>query len=416
MKITKKYLIIGIISIVMMIVTITAVTYSFVKSEEIQKGQSIISTLDCMEVTINGVNESIKLNNAFPLTDESGMKTTPYMFKVTNNCDTFVDYKIVMSVMNTSSLRKEEYIKTSLTGPRDSLIASLDLLEKESSVHIIDGSVNNYVIMKNHFNKKESHLYNYRMWLNGNSEDIWVDETISNTNLEVKLSIVAVTMYKPETINKVNENEYFLGSQLLKSEIEEITFVNTNIIPEDVLGNWKVSETSEIVAWYTASESDNMYKVTIGQNGGVFTGEDSSLLFKGLTNLKELDLTNLNTKFTTNMDSMFYEIGKNIEEVKVTGLNKLNTSGVISLNKAFKEANIKTIDIKSWNISKVENMDNMFDGATFDTLRIDNWANLSASKEGMFNNIKQTSKIFVKNNQIKEEINLPSNTEVKSNT
>ena len=61
-------------------------------------------------------------------------------------------------------------------------------------------------------------------------------------------------------------------------------------------------------------------------------------------------------------------------------------------------------------------MDNMFDGATFDTLRIDNWANLSASKEGIFNNIKQTSKIFVKNNQIKEEINLPSNTEVKSNT
>ena len=39
------------------------------------------------------------MENAYPILDEEGMETTPYEFTITNTCDTFISYDVILGVL-----------------------------------------------------------------------------------------------------------------------------------------------------------------------------------------------------------------------------------------------------------------------------------------------------------------------------
>ena len=83
-KIAKKHMIYIILGILLIAGSLTAFTFAYLKTEDIQEEKNIMSTMSCMEVTINGQTEEIKLNNAYPMSEQQGMETMPYTFKVSN--------------------------------------------------------------------------------------------------------------------------------------------------------------------------------------------------------------------------------------------------------------------------------------------------------------------------------------------
>ena len=415
-KITKKYIIYIILGILLIVGSLTAFTFAYLKTEDIQEEKNIMSTMSCMEVTINGQTEEIKLNNAYPMSEQQGMETMPYTFKVSNKCDTYVEYRIVMSVLSSSTLLNENYIKVSLEGPTVLRPLSLDLLEKESAVIPIENTLNNYVLIKNQFENTEEHTYDFRMWLNQDASEIFEDEDISNKNLKVKLSIIAITTTKPDKLKLSSNEEYFLGTTILRDQIESIEFSTEREVPETAIDSWDVSfnNNKSILAWIEQGTEENLYKFTIGQNSGVIANEDSKYLFSNLPNIKVIDLSNLNTRYVTDMSYMFYNIGELSENTTIIGLQDLDTSSTIDMSYMFSKSKIDNLDLSLWYNNNVVRMNNMFEGTQFQSLRIDKWSNLPNETLNMFDNILPTSKIFVKDSIVKEKLisKVPENIEI----
>ncbi len=415
-KIAKKHIIYIILGILLIAGSLTAFTFAYLKTEDIQEEKNIMSTMSCMEVTINGQTEEIKLNNAYPMSEQQGMETMPYTFKVSNKCDTYVEYRIVMSVLSSSTLLNENYIKVSLEGPTVLRPLSLDLLEKESAVIPIENTLNNYVLIKNQFENTEEHTYDFRMWLNQDASEIFEDEDISNKNLKVKLSIIAITTTKPDKLKLSSNEEYFLGTTILRDQIESIEFSTEREVPETAIDSWDVSfnNNKSILAWIEQGTEENLYKFTIGQNSGVIANEDSKYLFSNLPNIKVIDLSNLNTRYVTDMSYMFYNIGELSENTTIIGLQDLDTSSTIDMSYMFSKSKINNLDLSLWNNNNVVRMNNMFEETQFQSLRLDKWSNLPNETLNMFDNILPTSKIFVKDSIVKEKLisKVPENIEI----
>jgi len=92
------YTIIGIISLLLVVIGITYAYWLVTKS---QQGENVISS-GCLDISLNGTND-ITLSDQFPMSDEDGMKLTPYEFTVTNNCNTSVDYQIALEAIGEES-------------------------------------------------------------------------------------------------------------------------------------------------------------------------------------------------------------------------------------------------------------------------------------------------------------------------
>ena len=48
---------------------------------------AIETTNKCFNVELTSESDNIKLENAYPITDEAGSKLSPYSFKITNTCE-----------------------------------------------------------------------------------------------------------------------------------------------------------------------------------------------------------------------------------------------------------------------------------------------------------------------------------------
>ena len=93
MKNKKK--IIAIIAAVGLALVLIGVTYAYWLVTKTQTNPNVISSA-CLDITLDNESAGISLENQYPLSDEDGMKLTPYTFTVTNKCNTSVDYQIAL--------------------------------------------------------------------------------------------------------------------------------------------------------------------------------------------------------------------------------------------------------------------------------------------------------------------------------
>ena len=89
---------------------------------------------------------------------------------------------------------------------------------------------------------------------------------------------------------------------------------------------------------------------------------DMSGLFQLCKELEYLDLSNFDTSNVTNMRYMFGACHK-LKEIK--GINKFITNKVVNIRKMFAECYLlENLDLSSFNIDKVTNMEGIFDKYT----------------------------------------------------
>ena len=107
-------------------------------------------------------------------------------------------------------------------------------------------------------------------------------------------------------------------------------------------------------------------------------------MFKGLDNIKEIDLSNFDTSKVTNMNSMFYDC------INLTRINfgHINTSSVEDMSNLFRNCiKLKSLDLSNFDTSKVKHMGIMFshceainsiDVSNFDTSQVETMNDLFA--------------------------------------
>lgn len=165
------------------------------------------------------------------------------------------------------------------------------------------------------------------------------------------------------TINKVNTMSVTPSDALstlgiAKTSVDEISFVEDNLVPSNALGSTTVSSDNSIMLWYTASNTDDMYKIYIGSDNGITSfPANSSSLFSEFVKAKVINLDNIDTSKVTNMSFMFYKCNS----LTLLNLSNFDTSLVIDMNSMFSDCKqLINLDISSFNTSKVTNMSSMF--------------------------------------------------------
>ena len=189
---------------------------------------------------------------------------------------------------------------------------------------------------------------------------------------------------------------YMANSQLdyhsdeYREKITSIEFLNNKNIPSEAVQSWDVSERQDgsVMAWIVNdTETEGYYKLYIGGDGGVVANPNSSYLFDGFTNVKEiifndnfdttkvtnmqcmirknpnltsLDLSSFNTSNVTNMAGMVSENSN----IKTINLSNFDTRNVTTMAWMFNLCtNLTNLDLSSFNTSKVTSMAGMFAGA-----------------------------------------------------
>ena len=168
------------------------------------------------------------------------------------------------------------------------------------------------------------------------------------------------------TINETNifnvsggwsANSTFAETTITRPEIETISFVNDNIVPDGVLGSFSVSSDGSVMLWYTAGETEGLYNVFIGSDNGIVSLKNGNRIFDYMSNLKSIDFKTIDTSNVTDMASMFmYD-----SQITKLDLSSFDTSNVTDMNSMFSSCKkLQEVDLSSFNTSNVTNMSGMF--------------------------------------------------------
>ena len=86
---------IAIVSVGALLLVLIGVTYAYWLVTKTQTNSNLVSSA-CLDITLDNESNDISLSSQYPMSDEDGMKLTPYTFIVTNNCNTSIDYQVAL--------------------------------------------------------------------------------------------------------------------------------------------------------------------------------------------------------------------------------------------------------------------------------------------------------------------------------
>ena len=109
----KKYIIISIIVISISIIALIGTSYALL-TMNIEGEKEISLTAGILKVDFSEGN-NINLENAAPMSDTQGLKTTPYTFTITNTGNIDAYYHILLEEDSNNTL-SNRYIKMKMTG------------------------------------------------------------------------------------------------------------------------------------------------------------------------------------------------------------------------------------------------------------------------------------------------------------
>ncbi|MDZ5759730.1 BspA family leucine-rich repeat surface protein, partial [Carnobacterium maltaromaticum] len=145
------------------------------------------------------------------------------------------------------------------------------------------------------------------------------------------------------------------------------------------------STTASISPWL--SQNTNIRRIEF--EPGVRANTNVGGLFRNLTNVTEIDLTNFDTSDTTNMSNMFSDM-RSLTELD---LSNFNTSKVMNMQAMFSSmSSLTELDLTSFNTSNVLNMSAMFsnmssltelDVKSFDTSKVTDMNNMFMSMRSL---------------------------------
>ena len=336
---------------------------------------------DCFELTLSD-NNPIGLGASFPMRDSDGVKTTPYTFNISNNCNYPADIEINLETLNASTLN-ESNIKVDFNGhiKKYNELEPTEVLLNDSkgAVKLFSDTINSKI--------NKTRKYNLRLWID---EDANTNE-IENKLFLSKLSVRGTLRKEYKMIVLTNGMRINSAFRVLSGEENTGTFsytFNTTITAirrsltppteTDNVKNLMSSSNYPVYAWF-----DNGTIYLYFEAEKLYLNSDSYGIFGRLKNLEYIDTSFFDTSYLQDAGEMFYGASKlqsldlsHFDTSKVTnmkwmlcGLNSLtsldvsnfDTSKVTDMSYMFSSAdNLTNLDLSHFDTSKVTNMKQMF--------------------------------------------------------
>ena len=164
-----------------------------------------------------------------------------------------------------------------------------------------------------------------------------------------------------------NKRYYFFGTDVLRKDIEKLTFSSSDKAPEEAVQGFDLSEkqNKSVMAWYTDKDKNGLYEMTIGQDKGVVANSNSAYLCCDVGRVNGIE--NLYTTGVKDMSYMFFQY---------------------RADAPFEKAELDLGD--NFDTSAVENMDGMF----WYTSHMFSAITLRLGKAFQFDNVKSSVLAF----------------------
>ena len=198
--------------------------------------------------------------------------------------------------------------------------------------------------------------------------------TVANVPLNTTLdSSIKLTYQKPDSelaqgTSSGATTKFFNNGPINKNEVETIEFLPTLDVGSNALGYWDASKelNGTVIAWYTDTDSDNLYELYIGGIGTVQAPANSANLFSNFTNLTDITFNGyLNTENSTTMASMFNGCSS-LEELDLSSWKTPSlitiTGGGDTSSTFYRCTKLRKLDMRNFDTSNVTNMAFLFAG------------------------------------------------------
>ena len=247
----------------------------------------LVST--CLRIELVDESNEIKMENAYPITDEEGMQTTPYTFTIKNTCNTFIDYEVSLGMLDTTTL-KSEYVAAVLDYNE---IKTLNTYEETT----LEGYKEGRILQKGSLSQGDEVTYNLRLWMD---EDVTINDTDSmNQTFEAKIVVTAtIGSYSPVEQGFTTLADAMLVNEYQSSSLEAAKkMIAAKQTPD-------FTKTAPIIDWQESHASNQTtYTATMPHPDLVGNGESYT------SNLTEENiLPTIGTGYTFNSETGRYNI------------------------------------------------------------------------------------------------------------
>lgn len=216
-------------SILIISLSFIMVTYAAFRSYASQQTTDTLTGTTCLTTTITDESAVINVANAYPISDSEGLKSTPYTFKVSNNCDHYMTLNIGVETL-TSSTIPSNLIKASINKVGKTT-ASAKLLTSGTVAEAQNGGTA-YLLYSTNLAPNSDDSYELRVWF---TESMTTDQG-ANKKWDGKV-IVSSTAAMPEThlvVNSPTDSASFFTSNYsgatwnAKKGVLEINRISSN--------------------------------------------------------------------------------------------------------------------------------------------------------------------------------------------
>ena len=189
------------------VLCIIGVSFAWFRLYLSQTENNTIASRTCFNTTLTEDTSKISLTDAFPITDEDGLKQTPFTFTIKNNCNSYVKVYITIDSTyrestNTSYL-KDNYMKVNIS-PKGTTTGKSVILGSQTLTDL-ENNRKGYIIVNTELKANEEKSYDLRIWMDSSV----TTEQGLNKNWSGKIVVVSsAATYEPtfaETILANNE-------------------------------------------------------------------------------------------------------------------------------------------------------------------------------------------------------------------
>ena len=188
------------------VICIIGVSFAWFRLYLSQTENNTIASRTCFNTTLTEDTSKMSLTDAFPITDEDGLKQTPFTFTIKNNCNSYVKVYITIDSTyrestNTSYL-KDNYMKVNIS-PKGTTTGKSVILGSQTLTDL-ENNKKGYIIVSTGLNANEEKSYDLRIWM----DSAVTTEQGLNKNWSGKIVVVSNASNKPtfaETILANNE-------------------------------------------------------------------------------------------------------------------------------------------------------------------------------------------------------------------
>ncbi len=245
------------VTLLITVICIIGVSYAYFRLVLSQKDNNSLASRTCFSTTLTEQTSKIALTDVYPVTDEEGIKGTPYTFTIKNNCTGYVKATITIDseyrTQTSTTYLKDDYVKVNLS--KSDVLTQGNMHLGNQELVDLDNSRKGYKLLEIKMGPNQELTYDLRIWLDADTN---IEQGL-NKKWEGKIVVATVAIKDPAAPNGWNEatNGTLLASLRNNIEISE---------PITIPGKEVSAHTFDDAPSQTASmdSTDQAYYITYG--------------------------------------------------------------------------------------------------------------------------------------------------------